>query len=59
MALLLRHACNSEAAAAAVENAVEACLKDGIRTHDVAADGHSAVSTDAFGGAVIERLGAE
>lgn len=55
-ALLLRHACENEAAAVAVETAVEQCLRDGIRTRDVARSAQNAVSTTAFGDAVIERL---
>ncbi len=55
-ALLLRHSCGADEAALAVETAVDAALRDGIRTRDIAAAGESAVGTIEFGQAVIERL---
>jgi len=55
-ALLLRHACGNEEAALAIEEAVVACLSEGIRTRDVAARGMQAVSTADFGDAVIGKL---
>lgn len=55
-ALLLRHACGSEAAATEVERAVAECLESGVRTRDVALSGQPAVGTSAFGDAVVERL---
>lgn len=54
-ALLLRHSLNDEANAARIEAAVEKAYADGVRTGDVAA-GRDAVSTRAFGDAVIARL---
>lgn len=54
-AMLLRHSLGAEDAAAAVEQAVIACLEAGVRTRDVAT-GHDAVGTRAFGDAVVARL---
>ena len=56
IAMLLRHALNGEAAAAAIESAVAATLEAGVRTADVAEPAHTPVSTAAFGDAVLERL---
>jgi 3-isopropylmalate dehydrogenase len=56
-AMLLRHAFGAEAAATAVERAVEECLCGGVRTRDIADGQHEAVGTRAFGRAVVERLG--
>ena len=55
-ALLLRHSCGADAAALAVETAVDAALRDGIRTRDIAAQGEPAVGTSEFGQAVVDRL---
>lgn len=55
-ALLLRHSCDADDAALAVEAAVDAVLGDGIRTRDIASPGQTAVGTAEFGQAVVERL---
>ena len=54
-ALLLRYSLDDEANAVRIESAVERAYADGVRTRDVAAGG-DAVSTRAFGDAVIARL---
>jgi 3-isopropylmalate dehydrogenase len=55
-AMLLRHALGAETAAAAIERAVEDCLRAGTRTRDIAIAGGDVVGTRAFGQAVLERL---
>jgi 3-isopropylmalate dehydrogenase len=55
-AMLLRHSLGAESAAVAIEAAVSACLRDGIRTRDMALPGGRNVGTRAFGEAVVERL---
>ncbi|HEX7080286.1 MAG TPA: 3-isopropylmalate dehydrogenase [Gammaproteobacteria bacterium] len=57
-AMLLRHSLGAESAAAEIERAVESCLEAGLRTRDVAVPGRAPVGTQAFGAAVVERLGA-
>ena len=57
VAMLLRHSLGQEEAAEAIERAVAECLEAGVRTRDVAAAGREAVSTKAFGEAVVARLG--
>ncbi len=52
-AMLLRLSLGLEAEAAAVEAAVSSAVDDGVRTGDLGGD----ASTEAFGDAVIERLG--
>ena len=56
VALLLRYSLGLEAEARAVEAAVDATLRDGIVTGDVAAKGARSYSTVEVGQAVIERL---
>ena len=55
-ALMLRYTFGEHTAAAAIETAVEACINEGIRTADMAKAGRSAVGTEAFGQAVLDRL---
>ncbi|HEX5420253.1 MAG TPA: isocitrate/isopropylmalate family dehydrogenase, partial [Gammaproteobacteria bacterium] len=55
-AMLLRHAFGAENAAQAIEQAVEECLRSGLRTRDIAAAGRKPVGTRAFGDAVVDRL---
>ena len=55
-ALLLRYSLGLESEAAAVEDAIDAVLADGLRTADIAAAGENWVSTDDFADAVIARL---
>lgn len=45
-----------QAAAAAIETAVDAVLDSGIVTKDVARPGQASVSTSAFGDAVVKAL---
>ena len=56
-AMLLRHSCKAEAAAAAIETAVGAALKAGARTRDLAgANATGALGTEAFTDAVLKHL---
>jgi len=55
-ALLLRHSLSLSDLAAAVEDAVESALADGVRTPDIAAAGQAAATTRSAGDAVIARL---
>ncbi|AOY60331.1 3-isopropylmalate dehydrogenase [Desulfococcus multivorans] len=55
-AMMLKYSLGEETAAAAVEKAVADTLDAGIRTRDIAGEQTTAVGTDAFGDAVIERL---
>ncbi|HZF27696.1 MAG TPA: 3-isopropylmalate dehydrogenase [Gammaproteobacteria bacterium] len=56
-AMLLRHSCKAEAAAAAIETAVGAALKAGARTRDIAAPGaKDSLGTKAFTDAVLKHL---
>ncbi len=55
-ALLLRIALKQEAAARAVEQAVEGVLAAGLRTADIAAPGEPAVGTAALGDAIAARV---
>jgi 3-isopropylmalate dehydrogenase len=56
-AMLLRHSCKAEKAAAAIEAAVGAALKAGARTRDIAGPGaRGALGTQAFTDAVLEHL---
>lgn len=56
MAMLLRHSLNAPAAASAIETAVAAQFMAGARTADIATTDDSALSTDAFGNAVLAAL---
>jgi 3-isopropylmalate dehydrogenase len=53
-AMMLRLSLGLETEAAAMERAVAGAVNDGVLTRDLGGD----VSTDAFGNAVVERLGA-
>lgn len=55
-ALLLRHACGSEPAAVAIEDAVTAVLERGIRTRDIAVPGIAPVGSRELGDAVVAAL---
>jgi 3-isopropylmalate dehydrogenase len=56
-AMLLRHSCNAEKAAAAIESAVGAALKAGARTRDIAGPGAKDwLGTEAFTDAVLKHL---
>lgn len=55
-AMLLRIALNQEAAARAVERAVEEALAAGLRTADIAAPGEPVVGTAAMGDAIAGRI---
>jgi 3-isopropylmalate dehydrogenase len=55
-AMLLRHSLQHEAAAAAIETAVEAVLERGLRTRDILGEGGSAVGTAAMGDAIAEAV---
>jgi 3-isopropylmalate dehydrogenase len=57
VALLLRYTLGLERAALELESAVNGTLRAGLRTADCVGDGDQAISTTAFGDAVIERLG--
>ena len=55
-ALLLRYSAKNEAAAAAIEDAIEKVLEEGYRTADLAADGYpNLLSTEEMGALVRER----
>lgn len=55
-ALMLRYSGETEEAARAVEEAVEAVLRDGLRTPDIMADGCREVTTSDMGDAVASRI---
>ncbi|MGC8668209.1 MAG: 3-isopropylmalate dehydrogenase [Chthonomonadales bacterium] len=55
-AMLLRFSLGNEAAAAAVERAVECVLERGVRTADIARPGERAASTTEMGDAVLSAL---
>jgi tartrate dehydrogenase/decarboxylase/D-malate dehydrogenase len=56
-AMLLRHSCNAEKAAASIESAVGAALKAGARTRDIAGPGAKDwLGTEAFTDAVLKHL---
>ncbi|HSG63350.1 MAG TPA: 3-isopropylmalate dehydrogenase, partial [Gammaproteobacteria bacterium] len=57
VAMLFRHSLGAPEAAAAVENAVHTCLRQGYRTADIARPGAAGVGTSAFGDAVLAALG--
>ncbi len=54
-ALMLRYSFGLEEAAAAIEAAVKAAIRDGLRTGDVA-QGSPSIGTTEMGAAIIERL---
>jgi 3-isopropylmalate dehydrogenase len=53
---MLRYSFNENAAAAAIEKAVDAALEAGLRTADLARPGEKTVSTTEMGHAIRERL---
>jgi 3-isopropylmalate dehydrogenase len=56
-AMLLRHSCGAEQAAAAIENAVAAALRSGARTRDLVGSASERwLGTAEFGSAVVEHL---
>ncbi|TVR12411.1 MAG: 3-isopropylmalate dehydrogenase [Planctomycetota bacterium] len=55
--MLLRYGLNCETEADAVEQAIRAVLRDGLRSADMAGPGVQALSTQDMGDAVIARLG--
>lgn len=55
-AMLLRYSLNEDAAARAIESAVESVLDSGLRTGDIAAPGEAACSTSDMGDAVVAAL---
>ena len=55
-AMLLRFSLGDGAGAARIERAVEAAYRDGARTAELARNGATPLSTQAFAGAVTERL---
>jgi 3-isopropylmalate dehydrogenase len=57
VALLLRHSLRLEEEARAVEHAVHRAIDDGVRTPDIAAQGHRPASTREAGDAVLAALG--
>ncbi|HEX8795978.1 MAG TPA: isocitrate/isopropylmalate family dehydrogenase, partial [Polyangiaceae bacterium] len=57
VALLLRHSLGLEQEARAVERAVDAAISAGARTIDMGLTSNPALSTDAMGAAVCERIG--
>lgn len=57
-AMLLRYSLNEDAAANAIEAAVERVLDTGLRTGDIAAPGEPACSTKEMGDAVVAALSA-
>ncbi len=57
IALLLRHSLKLEQEALEVEQAVHRAIGDGVRTADITAPGHRAVSTQQAGNAVLAAIG--
>ena len=57
-AMLLRHALHEQAAAAAIETAVDAALADGLRTGDLYTEGNDLkkVGTEEMTGAVLAHI---
>lgn len=55
-AMLLRYSLNEDAAADAIEQAVERVLAQGLRTGDIASPGEPGCSTSEMGNAVVEAL---
>jgi 3-isopropylmalate dehydrogenase len=55
-AMMLRFSLNQEAAAVRIESAVQAVLKQGLRTIDIASAGTAVVGTQAMGDAVAAAL---
>ena len=55
-ALLLRHVYSLETESAAIENAVEQVLGDGLRTRDLVGEGEGSVGTAEMGAAVVGAI---
>jgi len=55
-AMMLRHAFNLAPEAAAIEQAVDLALADGLRTADLSPAGAGAISCSAMGDAIVERI---
>ncbi len=55
-AMLLRYTCRLEEAAAAIEEAVRAVIRDGLRTADIFSPGCRKVGTEEMGDAVVAAL---
>jgi len=53
---MLRHSFQLEKEAAALEQAVEQALADGLRTRDLAAPGERSISTIEMGNRIVEYL---
>ncbi len=58
LAMLMRYSLDRSDVAAAIENAVEAVLEQGLRTADIYTDGCEKVGTAAMGDAVVAALNA-
>ncbi len=56
VAMMLRYSLNEDAAADAIEKAVETVLDNGLRTPDIYTDGTTKIGTDAMGDAVVAAL---
>jgi 3-isopropylmalate dehydrogenase len=57
-AMMLRYSLNEDAAAQAIESAVERVLDQGLRTVDIAGEGDDVLGTEAMGRAVVEAMSA-
>jgi 3-isopropylmalate dehydrogenase len=55
-AMMLRYSLNEDAAAQAIESAVERVLDQGLRTVDIAGEGDDVLGTEAMGRAVVEAM---
>ncbi len=56
VAMMLRYSLNEDAAADAIEKAVEVVLENGLRTPDIYTEGTTKIGTDAMGDAVAAAL---
>jgi 3-isopropylmalate dehydrogenase len=56
-AMMIRHSLNMDAAAQAIEDAVESVLKAGHRTKDIASAGDKTIGTKEMGDLVVKALG--
>jgi 3-isopropylmalate dehydrogenase len=54
--MMLRYSLNEDAAAQAIESAVERVLDQGMRTVDIAGEGDDIFGTEAMGSAVVEAM---
>jgi 3-isopropylmalate dehydrogenase len=57
VALMLRYSFQQEAAAKAIEDAIEKTVSDGIRTGDIKSPGSTIVNTAGMGDAILKALG--